>query len=68
MNILFSSDDSPIGASVCSKDFWIGVGKPRVAAPLPPNRACGFPAHGSPIDDLLFSEIDIIHDGLFKAV
>ena len=32
--------------------FSIGVGK-SLRPPLPPNRASGFPAHGSPVDGFL---------------
>jgi glycosyltransferase involved in cell wall biosynthesis len=42
-----------------------GVG--RVALPLPPNRACGSPAHGFPVDGLTSKRIDELARVLFSS-
>jgi len=44
--------DSPVPNSVDTTGAWIGVGTAHLTAPpLPPNRTCGSPAYGSPVDE-----------------
>src|SRR3989304_9863785 len=46
----------------------IGVGRTGwVRSPLPPNRACGFPAHGSPVNGFTSERIDRPEHGLWSG-
>ena len=47
--------------------FPIGVGRAGLGPPLPPNRAGGFPAHGSPVGGLTSKRIDGTSMGWFQA-